>query len=183
MPSERIVRVAGAEPSTTVYAQPGKQVLLVLGAIAFVAAGGWLLTQDEILLRVAGVVAIVVFGLFGVLGVRVLAARRPALVVDRHGITDHASAIGAGFVPWSEITNLGTWTSNGQTIVTVGVAEPAAVLARTGPLARIPMRANVRLCGTPVTLPTNTLPFTADQLIAEIAAYAPTAPGDPGESR
>jgi len=66
-----------------------------------------------------------------------------------------------------------------EPIVTVGVADPQAVLARVGPIARLPMRTNVRLCGTPVTLPVNTLPFTADELIRAIAAYAPTPPRAP----
>jgi hypothetical protein len=171
--SERVVRIAGPQPSLTVYPQRGKQVVLGVGAAVFVVLGVVLLLSGGIVRPVIGGVAILVFGLFGVLWARQVASSRPALVVDTRGITDHASAIGAGFVPWSEITGLGTWSSNGQTIVTVGVADPAAVLARVGPLARIPMRANVRLCGSPVTLPTNALPFSADQLIREIAAFAP----------
>lgn len=173
MPSERIVRVAGPDPSLTVYPQRGKQVALGLGAVVFVVLGVVLLLSGGVVRPVVGVVTILVFGLFGALWVRQMASQRPALVVDTRGITDHASAIGAGFVPWGEIVGLGTWSSNGQTIVTVGVADPAAVLARVGPVARIPMRANVRLCGSPVTLPTNALPFTADELIREIAAFAP----------
>jgi hypothetical protein len=121
-----------------------------------------------------GAVVVGLFALSGVLTVRSALSRAPALVVDHTGITDRTSALAAGFVPWSEVTGLSTWSHEGQTVVVVGVADPEAVLARVGPVARRLMRVNTGLC--PVTLATTALPLSAGQLVEEMAAFAPTAP-------
>ena len=176
MATERVVRVGGPEPSLTVMAGRGKQAWLVVGSAVFVAIGTWMIVTGDLLLTVLGVVCVAVFALFGVLQVRLILQSGPALVVDRSGITDRSSATPGGFVPWTEITGFGIWQSNGQKIVTVGVADPEAVLARANPLARIAMRASMRMSGTPFNIATTALPFTAEQLIMELMAFAPAPP-------
>ena len=199
-----VVRVGGVEPSLALHARRGRQVLLVLGAFAFVAVGVLLLLRGDLVAAVAGALSVVVFGLFGVLGVRLALRPGPAVVVDRRGVTDRSSATAAGLVPWSEITGLGVWEHRGQRMVTVAVADPEAVLRRAhpwgppaqrGPLrgsgragaARVggrpgpprgprpAMRASMRLTGTPVNIATVALPMTSDELVREIAALAPHA--------
>lgn len=171
--SQNVVRVGGVEPSLTLHARRGRQVALVLGALAFVVAGALIAAYGDAEDRWKGAVAAVVFGVFGVLGTRLALRPGPALVVDRTGITDRSSATPAGFVPWSEITGLGTWGHRGQQFVTVGVADPGAVLARVHPWARPALRASMRLSGTPVNIATVALPMTGDELVRELAAFAP----------
>jgi hypothetical protein len=154
-----------------VHTAPTWWALLVLaGLAAFVAAGVLVVVVGD---PVVGILGIVVFGGAGVPFARQVLARRPAVEVDHRGITDRASALAAGFVPWSQITDLGTWSHRGQTIVVIGVADPEAVLKRAGPVARRLMRANIGLCGSPVTVPTTVLPLTAEQLIDEMVAFRP----------
>jgi hypothetical protein len=179
MATERVVRVGGPEPSLTVMARRGKQAWLVVGSAVFVAIGTWMIVTGELLLAVLGGVCVAVFALFCVLQVRLMLQSGPALVVDRSGITDRSSATPGGFVPWTEITGFGIWQSNGQKVVTVGVADPEAVLARANPIARIAMRASMRMSGTPFNIATTALPFTAEQLITELMAFAPAAPAPP----
>lgn len=176
MAGEQVVRVGGPNPSLTVMAGRGKQAWLVVGSAVFVAVGVWMIATGPMAITVLGVVCVVVFALFGGLGVRQMLQSGPALVVDHSGITDRSSATPGGFVPWTEITGFGIWQSNGQKIVTVGVVDPRAVLARANPFARIPMRASMRMTGTPVNIATTTLPFTAEQLITELMEFAPPAP-------
>jgi hypothetical protein len=71
------------------------------------------------------------------------------------------------------VSGLGIWEHRGQRMVCVAVHDPAPVLAAAGRMARTAMRANIRLAGTPVTIATTALPFTAEQLIEEIVAFTP----------
>ena len=173
MAADLVVRTAGPDPSVTVYPRRGKQVLLLVGAVAFVACSVWLVSLDSPQAVVAGVLGIAVFGLFGVLTVRLVLQRGPALVIDSRGITDSSSAIAAGFVPWHHVRGLSIWEHRGQRVVCIAVHDPAPVLAAAGRLARTAMRANIRMVGTPVTIATTALPFTAEQLIEEIVALVP----------
>lgn len=173
MPNERVIRTGGSDPSLTVLAQRGKQALLLVCCAGFIAIGAWMSTRGGWVISVLGVVCLVVFALFGVLIVRQMFQKGPALVVDRTGITDRSSASPGGFVPWVGITGFGIWHSNGQKIVTVGVTDPEAVLAQANPLARLAMRASMRMTGTPFNIAVTALPFTAEELIAELVAFAP----------
>lgn len=121
--------IGGDAPSLTIYPALAKQVLLGLGALAFVVVGILMIVLGNVALRVVGILSVLVFG---VLWVGVLLRDGPALVVDRRGITDRSSAAPAGFVPWSEVTGLGIWESNGQRILTVGVADPTRCSAARG---------------------------------------------------
>lgn len=171
--SQNVLRVGGDEPSLTLHAERGHQVFLALLSVAFAAIGVLSVLYLDPVTRVIGAVVAVVFGVFAVLGMLVALRPGPALVVDRTGITDRSSATPAGFVPWSEITGLGIRQLQGQRIVTVAVADPKAVLRRAHPLARPAMRASMWISGTPVNIATTTLPMTSDQLVREIAAFAP----------
>lgn len=173
MAADLVVRTAGPDPSVTVYPRRAKQVLIAVGAVAFVAVSIWLVTIGSPKAVVAGVLGIVVFGFFAVVAVRLILRNGPALVIDTKGITDRSSAVAAGFVPWYRVTGLTIWEHRGQRVVCVAVVDPAPVLAQAGLLARTAMRANIRLAGTPVTIATTTLPFTAEQLIQELVAFAP----------
>lgn len=173
MAADLVVRTAGPDPSVTVYPRRGRQVLLAVGSLVFVAASIWLVTLDSPRAVVAGVLGIAVFGLFAVLAARLVLQRGPALVIDSRGITDSSSASAAGFVPWHQVRGLSIWEHRGQRIVCVAVHDPALVLAAANRLTRTAMRANIRMVGTPVTIATTALPFTADQLIDEIAAMVP----------
>ncbi len=173
MPSDRVVRTTGPEPSLVVYASRGRQALLLAGAVAFVVVGALLANGSDPVRIDVGVLAVVVFGFFAFHIARHVLQRGPALVIDGRGITDSASAAPAGFVSWHQVTGLGTWEHSGQKIVTVRVRDPQAVIASAPPIVRVAMRANLRLSGSPVNIATTALPLTPDQLIAEIAALRP----------
>jgi hypothetical protein len=171
--ADLVIRTSGPDPSVTVYPRRGRQVLLVAFSLAFVALSIWLITLDRPRAVVAGVLGIIVFSMFLVLSIRLVRRSGPALVIDTRGITDRSSPVAAGFVPWHQVSGLGIWEHRGQRMVCVAVHDPAPVLATAGRMARTAMRANIRLAGTPVTIATTALPFTAEQLIEEIVALTP----------
>jgi hypothetical protein len=44
------------------------------------------------------------------------------------------------------------------------------------------MRASMRMSGSPVNIATTALPFTAEQLISELMAFAPAPPAAPEDA-
>jgi hypothetical protein len=94
----------------------------------------------------------------------------PMLVIDAKGLTDNASATGAGLVPWNAITGADVITFVGQEMLIVHLADPEATLARCHWLARPLVRLNTRLVGSPVCLPLQSLAIERDTLLAAIRA-------------
>ena len=96
------------------YFRKGKMLILCIGCFLFVA-----LTPIVILLSTkSGIVGILFqaiwvtanllfFGTGFIWTLRaLLSPKKPALVISENGMTDHASAFSAGFIPWSAIHSI-----------------------------------------------------------------------------
>jgi hypothetical protein len=158
------------------YPSRPKQILMTVGAVVFVLLGVWLVTLGEVFVVVAGVASILFFGMCGVLLARMLLDPRPALVLDRDGLHDRASALAAGLIRWPEISRAATFTYRGQRMLGIDVHDPAALLARVTPVKRYVMRTNVRLVGPLVSIPQNVLPVDVDRVCAEMRTFLVPGP-------
>ena len=157
-------------PALVVRVRRGVLGRYLLGSLVFVAAGGWLLASGSVLQAVAGVLGLAFFGPMAAWFAVTLLRRRPALVVDERGVTDHSSPVAAGFLPWSQVR----WVAGGGAYVQLGLHRPEVVLARLGPLARLLVQANARVAGgVVVRIPVALLGTTSDELSRAIAARAP----------
>jgi hypothetical protein len=95
------------------------------------------------------------------------AARRgPALILSTKGFTDHASAIGVGFVPWGEVASIRSSSVRGRAFVAVRIRDPRAVLARQPAYRRALLRLNRKWFNGDVFIPENVLPISAKKLIS-----------------
>lgn len=95
------------------------------------------------------------------------AARRgPALILSARGFTDHASAIGVGFVPWGEVASIRTSSVRGRAFVTVSIRDPRAVLARQVAWRRALLRLNRKWFDGDLFIPEAVLPISAKKLIS-----------------
>jgi hypothetical protein len=89
--------------------------LVILGSCGFVALGIWLLSLDAdtihalprgrnpTLVHAIGIVAIMFFGLCGIVAIPKLFDKKSGLILSPAGIVDNASGGSAGLIPWSEI--------------------------------------------------------------------------------
>ena len=156
-----------------------KMLFAALASAFFVAIGIYLcagffggslgLPFSRPLVLVVGVADLLFFGfcLVFFLG-RVLHLRRPIFVVSPQGILDRASAVGAGFVAWEEVEDVGVrWLLVGS-VLAVGVRDARALLERQSPPKRWLMRLNMRIVGTPITVPLSALAVREDVLLGEI---------------
>lgn len=150
----------------------GKLALLVLGAAAFVALCGWMLTLDDskisALHQVVAVVGVAFFGLALLYGLRALFDPRPGLVVRGDGFEDRSSPVAVGFVPWREVTAIEIYKLSvrgaSERVLVVKVRDPAPYAARGGALARMARRENLRMVGSPITLSSKSLRISLDEL-------------------
>lgn len=164
-----------------------KLVLLVLGSCAFVAAGVWLLSFDAAEVRAgrsfrfffndptvvygAGLASIVLFGACALYGVRKMFDRKPGLVLNSDGIVDNASAVAAGFIPWSEVVGAGVFEIQKQKMLVVGVSDPEKYIARGGALKRALNKANTGMTGSPVSISSTSLQTDFDELVSLFDRY------------
>ena len=160
-----------------------KTVLMVLGSLGFVALGVWFLTLDAeaitearrfnspILIYGIGVVAIVFFGICGVFAVRKLFDSSPGLILNPQGLTDNSSGISVGFVPWSEVSHVEEHTIQKQKLISVIVDNPQKYMSAGNLLQRKARQANLKMCGTPISLSSKTLKIKHGELQSAIEDY------------
>ena len=99
---------------------------------------------------------------------RVLHFRQPIFEVSPEGVLDRASALGAGFVPWEEVREVEVRWLLAQRVLSVGVRDTRAFLARQSPPKRWLMGLNTRIVGLPINVPLSALAVRADVLLGEI---------------
>lgn len=173
MSSSRVVREQSPQPRLIIFPSRAKIGLVAVGALVFVAIGVALILVGEVPTVLAGTASVLFFGVAGAYALRRLAKPTPSVIVDATGVTDNGSAAAAGFLPWHEIVAIRRGSYLGQAMLQIEVADPQAVISRARPWSRPAMRANNRMVGTPVNIPQNVLPMTADQLVGELEAYRP----------
>jgi hypothetical protein len=162
-----------------------KLVLMIGGSLLFIAAGIWffmasddgsLITEmrrfaEPWVIHGLGIVA-ALFGVAGVAyGVVKSFDRKPGLTLSSAGLVDNSSAVAAGFIPWSEVTGLGTFQVRRQRMLVVHVADPGRYIERENALKRALNRANASMCGSPIVISSNALQIPFDELRKEVAAY------------
>jgi hypothetical protein len=93
-----------------IYPSRAKMLLVLLGSIAFVVIGVWIGTPGVARglaiwkVVVASYIGVPCFAACGLYAAYRLAIRRPALEIDSTGITDAASAVGAGRLSWEGLS-------------------------------------------------------------------------------
>jgi hypothetical protein len=92
-----------------------------------------------------------------------------ALVLERGGIVDNASAAPAGFIAWEEITRIAVLTVSGRNFVSIDVKDREALYGRCRAAALL--RANAAMTGYPVNLPDITLDRPPRELCDLIEGY------------
>lgn len=167
-----------------------KLVLLLLGSAAFVAAGAWLLSldpatvrshrafgaffNDPLFARGLGLLSILFFGICGAYALKALFDKKPGLVLNDSGFVDNASAVAAGFIPWSEVVGVGVFEVNKQRTLIVEVADPQKYVGRGGALRRALNKANYKLSGSPITIPSTALSIGFPELVSLFDRYRQT---------
>jgi hypothetical protein len=148
-----------------------KVMALAVGSLAIAALGAGVLAfrgQMEMPLVPAAIVAacFVPFGsVCAAYATYRLLVRRPALVIDKDGIVDNASAVGVGFLAWAEIQHVVIYSYARHKMLGIVPSDPHALYARIGPIKSRLLRWNLRLGATSINIPQMTLPLKLEDLI------------------
>lgn len=167
-----------------VFVARGRNVLLLLVACAFVAAGVFLLIQGDPDARWIAIACILFFGACAVVFVRMIVDARPRLVFDDVGVFDRT--LGVGRIPWDDILAANWASLNGNHFICLVLRDEAHWLAKLSPLQRRLASANRGLGFGSINLNLSGLavdPAVAFSLVqAEIAGRMPDASGDDAEA-
>lgn len=158
----------------TVYPSRTKLALLLLGSVAFVAAGLWITFSEAGAGFPAWMRALVTWTsvpFFGACGLYIayrLVLRRPAFQIDATGVTDHASAVGVGHLPFEEISHVVPYEFAGRPMLGIVPKDLEVLLARQNWFLRRIIRMNVSMGAAAANIPGGILPMTVVELAAQL---------------
>lgn len=179
---------------TIIEVSKKKIALLLLGAGVFVAIGIWMFSlndariqsgrgmNDPMLVHGLGLVAIVFFGIFGLVGLKKLFNNKPALILNKSGIVDNASAVSAGFIPWSEVVGTRIVDVQRQKMLVINVRDPEKYLARGSLLKQTLNKANYNMVGSPISISSVALAINFSELTSLFEQYQRKYAGGPGSA-
>jgi len=116
----------------------GKVVLLILGALTFVAGSIWIWSiadgqtrYNPLYVKAVAIAGVSFFGLCAIYGCLKVFDTQSGLIIDDQGIVDNSSAVAAGRILWNEVVALNVSEIAGQRFITVVVTDPQKI-CRTG---------------------------------------------------
>lgn len=154
----------------------GPRIRLAVFGLLMVAASAVLLMVPSVML--GGVSVLALLGWAGLAffipatTYAVVRAVQPhvALRLNPDGVTDGSSVSAVGFVPWREVSGVGTSEIAGNRLVGIYLHDPERFISGLGAYRRMAARSNLRMFGAPVWISPNGLP-SADDLAALIDVY------------
>ncbi|RZM25402.1 MAG: hypothetical protein EOO88_19430 [Pedobacter sp.] len=151
-----------------------KLVILLICSLAFVIGGvfmyqGFSFRGAAILRSIIAIVTIAFFGIATLYASLKLFDGKPGFIFLEDGFVDNSSGISAGEVLWKDITSLRTSSINGQSFISIAVADPQMYIDRQANiLKRKAMTLNLRMYGSPIALSANGLDISFNDLVSEI---------------
>jgi hypothetical protein len=154
----------------------GKLALLLAGAILFVAAGVWFIKEPEtftrtsfkpspVLITTIGYASVIFFGICAIFIFRKLFDTKAGIILDDKGIHDNSSGVSAGFIPWSDITNISTIEVSRQKLIMIEVSNPDDYINRqTNFIAKKAAAINHKMYGSPISITATSLKYGFDDL-------------------
>jgi hypothetical protein len=168
---------------TVVPLSRSKVLLLIIGAVAFVALGFWMFQLDSawiesqrrfnnpLLVHAIGVASMVFFGFCGVVGIRKLLDRTPGLVLSSAGMSVASSTAPGGLIPWGDVEGFATHEIHRQKFLVVKLRAPEKYVRTGGSIRQALHRANMNMVGSPISLSSSTLKINFDELVNLCSAY------------
>jgi hypothetical protein len=175
--------MSGATDERVIEMSKGKVTLLLVLGVMFAALCGWLWLLDDVEIRTlrpgsnpAWIHGIGAMGALLSVGctafvIRRLVDKRPGLVLNSDGMTDHSSYVAGGFIPWSDIAGFGMYQVKRTRVLTILLRDTEHYISRGGPIKRALNRANTRLVGSPLSISSSTLKIKFDDLRELLESY------------
>lgn len=160
-----------------------KIVLLIIGALAFVALGIWMYQLDAawiesqrrfnspLLVHGIGIVSVVFFGFCAAVGIKKLVDTKPGLIFSAAGIVDNSSGASAGLIPWGEIQGFSVFEIKNQKMLVIQLADPQKYVQAGGSMKRALNSMNMKMCGSPIAISSSSLKIDFNDLVSLCDSY------------
>ncbi len=153
-----------------------KIFLMLLGALAFVTIGLWFVISPPTIsnsywgnptkIAITGYASILFFGLCAFVLIKKLPDKKPGLIIDQEGLTDNSSAVSAGQILWSDIEDISVTEIHRQKLIMLQVSNPEDYIDKqTNGFKRKMMQMNYKMYGTPLSITSNGLKVSFDELL------------------
>jgi hypothetical protein len=150
--------------------------LLIAGCSLFVIVGIMftidpqkfisILYRNSAVIRISGILSLLFFGIGLIFFVGKLFDKKPGMVIDEIGFLDNSSALAAGRILWSDIENISILKMKKQKLMILHVKNPQDYIDRQKSIfKRKLMEVNYRLYGTPLSITSNGLKISFDELL------------------
>ena len=168
---------------TVIELSKKKIALQILLAFAFMALGAWLFSLDAetiqsmrrfnspLLVHGIGLACMILFGIFASYAIWKFFDNKPGLEIDSFGVMDNASALAAGLIPWKDVVDTGIFEVQKQKMLVVKVSDPQKYMMRGTPLKRLLIKANHKMCGSPIVISPGALQINFDELVSLFDQY------------
>ena len=156
-----------------------KLILMSLGSVIFVGLGIWFVTNppkinnpifgNPTTIFIVGLASIVFFGLVGFFLFKKLGDKSPGLVISEEGVFDNASAVSAGYIPWTDVLEIRETMVVNQTFINLIVKNPQDYIDRQkSAFKRKLMQINYNSYGTVIGISANGLKCEYHELKANL---------------
>lgn len=159
-----------------------KLSLLIVGASAFVIAGIFFsiepsnfvssVYRNEQIIRIAGIASVIFFGACFIWILRKFFDDKVGLQIDETGITDNSSGVSIGLINWNDITGIETYQIYSTKFIVLLTDQPDKYIQKaSNGLIKKAMQANHSMCGSPLTINSNSLKIKHAELEKLISDY------------
>jgi len=161
-----------------IYTSKKKSALLLIGSIAFVALGIWILLNAEnlrghsLVNQVMGVVGIIFFG-FGIfVAIKRLLKSEIALIISKVGLNVNPKKSLSEFIRWEDILGFEEIKIRSTKFVIIGVRNPGFWLEKeTNAFRKKLMQFNTNNYGSPFNIAASGLDIDSNELIEKLQSY------------
>ena len=156
-----------------------KIILLTIGALVFVGLGVLFVINPEkytspimrnpTVIFISGLASILFFGLCTPFIFKKLWDKSPGLIITDQGILDNSSGVSAGQIYWADIDDISVLKIHRQKLIMLQVKNPQEFIDKqTSSFKRKMMTLNYRMYGTPLSITSNGLKITFDELLSTL---------------
>jgi hypothetical protein len=156
-----------------------KMVLMLIGALAFVAVGFWFVISPPTIensywgsptkIAIVGYASIIFFGLCVFVLIKKLPDNKPGLIIDETGLIDNSSGVSAGQILWSDVADISVIEIHRQKLIMLQVTNPQDYIDKqTSVFKRKMMQMNYKMYGTPLSITSNGLKISFDELLSTL---------------
>lgn len=157
----------------------GKLLLMLAASLLIALAGYWLIVKianeqtrySAIFVKLLGVVSILFFGILFIYALVKMFGKKPGLVVDDKGITDNSSGVAAGFIAWNNITGIRAVKVQSTRFLLIDTVNPDLYIEDKSAFSKRMMKINMKMYGTPITIPSTTLKYKFEDLELLLQSY------------